>query len=191
MIDRPRPRPTRRARPRKSLGREAWIEAALKALSSDGIAGVRVELLARRLGITKGSFYHHFQHRDDLHIAMLSHWRRQRVIEVISDLEKIGDPRERFRQLLRLPLIDGRADLDVEFAVRLWARSDSRAQHVLREVDNLRLDYLRRVIVACDVPPEQARSRAVLTLAFLRTAHKVDKALLAQCESLLISRPRN
>ncbi len=189
MIDRPRPGQTRRARSRKALGREAWIEAALKALSADGIAGVRVELLARCLGITKGSFYHHFRDRDDLHIAMLSHWRQQRVIEVISDLEKIGDPRQRFRQLLRLPLVDGRADLDVEFAVRLWARGDSRAQLALREVDTLRLDYLRRAIVACGVPPEHARSRAVLTLAFLRTASKADKVLLTQCEHLLIGPP--
>jgi len=187
MIERTARKSPQKVRQGKTLGREAWIRAALETLSSEGVGGVRVELLARRLGITKGSFYHHFKDRDDLHTAMLAHWRQHMVIEVISDLEKITDPRERFRRLMRLPSDDGRADLEVEFAVGLWARSDRRVQAALQEVDTLRLDYLRRVIAACGVPSAKTLARAVLTLAFLRAGLRIDRAILAQCEALLTS----
>lgn len=170
----------------KSLGREAWISLALDVLAKDGIEGVRVELLARKLGITKGSFYHHFSNRDDLHAAMLEHWRRHNVIEVIADLKRTPDPRERFHRLLRLPFDDMRADPGLEFSVRQWARSDARALAALQEVDTLRLGFLRGVMTLCGVPSGEARARAVLTLALLRGAPRIDENLLTQCERFLI-----
>jgi AcrR family transcriptional regulator len=181
-------KPPRKAAPSRgqTLGREAWISLALDALSEEGIEGVRVELLARKLGITKGSFYHHFSDRDDLYAAMLEYWRRHNVIEVIADLKRTADPRERFHRLLRLPFDDKRADPELEFSVRQWARRDARAFAALREVDTLRLDFLRSVMRLCGVPSSEARARAVLTLALLRGAPCIDKTLLTQCERLLI-----
>jgi AcrR family transcriptional regulator len=177
---------TRGAGEARTIGREAWISAAIGALSSNGVEGVRVELLARKLGITKGSFYHHFRDRDELHAAMLEHWRRHMVIEVMEDLERIADPRARFHRMMRLTLDDSRADLEVELAVRLWARRDARVQAALEEVDALRIDYVMGVVVACGVPAAEARARAVLVFAYLRATPDVDEAVLAQCERLLV-----
>lgn len=57
-----------------SLGREAWIAAGLAALSSGGVEAVRVEVLARALHVTKGSFYWHFADRRELLDAIVAHW---------------------------------------------------------------------------------------------------------------------
>ncbi len=54
----------------------AWIQAALSILAERGISGVRVETLAKQLGVTKGSFYWHFKDRDALFDALLDSWRR-------------------------------------------------------------------------------------------------------------------
>lgn len=51
-----------------------WIHAAYARLSAEGIDAVRVEVLARELGVSKGSFYWHFQDREDLLAKMLAHW---------------------------------------------------------------------------------------------------------------------
>ena len=51
---------------RQSLSAENWIEAALDVISEGGVESVAVEPLARRLGVTKGSFYWHFPNRDAL-----------------------------------------------------------------------------------------------------------------------------
>ena len=67
--------PSRRTRPTR-LDAAAWIAAAFDALADGGIDAVRVEPLAKALGITKGSFYWHFADRRALLDAMLDAWTR-------------------------------------------------------------------------------------------------------------------
>ena len=173
----------------RALDRAAWISAALETLAAEGLDGVRVERLAQALGITKGSFYHHFKDRADLHAAMLAQWRTTMVVEIMRDLEQITDPLQRFGQVMRLPTLDRRADLEVELAVRLWARRDPDAEAVLHEVDALRIDFVARMLVDCGAPAETARARAILVFAYLRAATGLtDAATLEQCEQILLGR---
>ncbi|MGA6960157.1 MAG: helix-turn-helix domain-containing protein, partial [Candidatus Acidiferrales bacterium] len=51
-----------------------WVRAAFARLSTEGIESVRIELLARDLGVSKGSFYWHFQDREELLAKMLDRW---------------------------------------------------------------------------------------------------------------------
>ena len=64
----------------------SWIEAALSLLADGGIAAVRVEPLALKLGVTKGAFYSRYPTRDALHVAMLQYWRREKTSELIETL---------------------------------------------------------------------------------------------------------
>ena len=170
-----------------ALSREAWIAAALEVLGAEGVDAVRVEVLARKLGITKGSFYHHFGGRDDLRAAMLGEWRERLVVEVIDRLERISDPCERFSQLLRLPYEIARSDLDLDLAVALWARKDRNAARAMKAADRIRTEFISRTLVACGVAPGEAPARAVLVLAFLREAPRLDAADFAVCERLFTS----
>src|SRR5699024_11445314 len=56
------------------LTRADWEQEALALISEKGISALRVEPLARRLGITKGSFYWHFPGRDELLAQSLTRW---------------------------------------------------------------------------------------------------------------------
>ena len=53
------------------LSAEDWAQAALDQIAEQGVASVAVEPLARRLGVTKGSFYWHFPSREALLVAAL------------------------------------------------------------------------------------------------------------------------
>ena len=66
------------AQPTTNLDATAWIEAAFDALADGGIEAVRVDPLAKRLGVTRGSFYWHFTDRAALHQAMLKPVARTR-----------------------------------------------------------------------------------------------------------------
>jgi AcrR family transcriptional regulator len=168
-------------------GRDAWIAAALAVLRIEGIDGVRIEVLARRLHITKGSFYHHFKDRDELYAAMLDQWRGRLTVDVIDEIERIVDPRERFRQVMHVPYDVDRADRDIDLAVMLWARRDPRAAEVLQDADRLRIEFIARTLAACGVAPGEATPRAVMALAFLRAAPPMDEAGLVACERLLLT----
>src|SRR3546814_11650797 len=84
------------------LSAEDWAQAALDLIAENGVAAVAVEPLARRLGVTKGSFYWHFPSRDALLQAALERWESVEQEAVFGTLETTPDPRERLRNLFQL-----------------------------------------------------------------------------------------
>lgn len=186
-----------RARPSKcgSLSPDTWADAALSALAIHGIDGVRVEVLARDLDVTKGSFYWHFKDRDALLVKVLERWRERTTLALIKRLDGASElPEERLRQLLRLPLQPERSAFaaEVELAIRMWSRKDARALAVLEEVDELRLCYIERLLIGSAVPIGAARARAVLAYSYMRVAAtlipQTAEALMTQCEELIIGK---
>ena len=79
-----------------------WANAALDVIAEDGVAGVAVEPLARRLGVTKGSFYWHFPSREALLAAALERWEAMEQETVFGKLEGFPEPGERLRALFQL-----------------------------------------------------------------------------------------
>ena len=75
-----------------SLTREDWISGAWDMLGERGMDGVRVEPLARRLGVTKGSFYWHFKDRGELLEALLNRWFSIWDDQMSADMEMAEDP---------------------------------------------------------------------------------------------------
>lgn len=86
---------------RARLSAADWERAALDVLAESGLAAVAVESLARRLGVTKGSFYWHFPTREALIQAALERWERSDEHDVLGQIERVADPRERLRELIR------------------------------------------------------------------------------------------
>jgi AcrR family transcriptional regulator len=70
--------------------RSSWIDAGLRALGAGGPDAVRIEPLARALGVTKGGFYWHFDDRRALVEEMLDNWERVSIDEVIERVEGQG-----------------------------------------------------------------------------------------------------
>lgn len=173
---------------KETLGREAWVEAAMQALARGGIDSVRIEALARRLGVTKGSFYWHFRNRADLHGAMLEIWRSEIVIGIINRLRAVPDPLDRFRQMMRLPFGKDRPDFDIELAVRLWAQRDPRAEEAVASADEIRIVFVSEVLIAAGAPAEGVRSRAIMVFSFLRVGYLLaGDGTLDHYERLLLS----
>ncbi len=177
------------------LDASAWTQAALEALGTQGIDGVRVELLAKQLSVTKGSFYWHFKDRDALHEAMLTHWRRRATLSLIERLDRAASsPEERLRQLMRVPMHGRRAvsAAGIELAIRLWGQRDERAKAALEEVDALRLQYIEGLLSQCGVAESQTRPRAILVYSYIRVASTLiphdAEGLMVECENLLLGK---
>ncbi len=124
--------------------RSRWIDEGLDALATGGPDAVRIESLARAMGVTKGGFYGYFDDRQALLDEMLSAWERTSVDEVIERVEAGGgDASAKLRRLSRLAGARGGEALKTDLAVRDWARRDRRVARRLKRVDNRRMDYLR------------------------------------------------
>ena len=141
--------PRQAAKPQKPaaeapLGRKDWIEAAIAMLAEDNVEALRVDTLAEKLGVTKGSFYWHFKGREDLLSAVLNEWRLRMTSEVQSLIfDRSGTPWERLERLLRIA-ISGRPDVPggpFEITLRDWARRDPKVAAVVRAVDEDRIAF--------------------------------------------------
>ncbi len=125
----------------------AWIAAGLKLLAEGGEGAVGIEPLARRLGATKGSFYHHFADRPALMAALLEAWEPRATGGLIGRIEAAGgSPSARLWALMETVIREGAAS--PEPAIRLWARSDETARAALARVDRARLDWLESLFDA-------------------------------------------
>ena len=165
----PRRTPRRAAAlaPRTQLDRNDWIEAATDVLAKEGVAGLRVEVLAKTCGVTKGSFYWHFKDRQDLLTAVLEHWKEGRI----RDIEKTtsfqpGNEREQLHYAIEVyGASRNRKGMLIELAVRDWARHDPLAAAVVEAVDLYRLECTRRLFVASGMSEAEAKSRSLLLYA--------------------------
>ena len=81
---------------------ESWIEAGLEEIARTGVEGVRVEVLAKNLGVTKGGFYRRFRDRAALLEAMLQNWSAGRIAAIEKHTSLDGaTARERLKALIR------------------------------------------------------------------------------------------
>lgn len=145
------------------LSREQWLMGSVMALTEGGIEALRVEPLAERLGVTKGSFYHHFKNRRELHLALLAEWERLGTSQIIDAVEDGAvEPADRLRALAKRtfaadPFSDG-----IETAIRSWAANDEVAAEAVRRVDARRLAFVTGLLREGGMAKGKAERRARL-----------------------------
>jgi AcrR family transcriptional regulator len=146
-----------------------WVAAGLAELATHGVDGVRVEVLAERLGVTKGGFYRRFKDRRALLNAILETWRDGRVAAIERQAREGGETAvERIKGLIRL--FSERANtqgMAIELAIRQWARTDPMAAAAAAAVDEARLGTASRLYRDLGLSAPDADARAVLFYAFL------------------------
>ncbi len=146
--------------------RAKWIEEGLRALAAGGPDAVRVEALARALGVTKGGFYNHFDDRPALLEEMLDAWERLVIDRVIDRVEAGGgDAREKLRRLFGLGSSRAGELMRIELAIREWARRDQAVARRLKRIDNRRIAYLRSLFAEFCPDEDEVELRALTVLA--------------------------
>jgi AcrR family transcriptional regulator len=151
------------------VNRDSWIEAGFKELARSGVEGVRVEVLAKNLGVTKGGFYRRFGDRAALLDGILQNWSAGRIAAIEQQTSLDGaTARDRLRALIRLYSERMNTEgMAVELAIRQWARSDDTAAGAVASVDAARLKNVGHLYRATGLPTEEADARAFLFYCFI------------------------
>jgi AcrR family transcriptional regulator len=142
------------------LSADDWASAALDLIAEQGVAAVAVEPLARRLGVTKGSFYWHFPSREALLVAALERWEKVEQEVVFGQLEAIADPRARLRALFSMVAHEYKSH--VVYSELIKAMDHPAVQPVIGRVSERRLDYLTASFRQAGLSRTDARYRAQL-----------------------------
>ena len=151
--------------------RIAWIRQALRALADGGPDAVRVEPLARALGVTRGGFYWHFEDRRELLDAVLDTWEKSTTDEVAERLESEGG--DAHAKLQRLFTLTSPSVVRTDLAVRDWARRDKTVAERLRRIDNRRMGYLRSLFSAFSPDTDEVEARSFLAFSLLIGNHYI------------------
>jgi AcrR family transcriptional regulator len=142
--------------------REAWIDAAMRALASGGPDAVKIEPLAKGLGVSKGGFYWHFDDRRALLEETLDSWEKAGTDDPIATVDSgPADPRAKLSHLFELAP-SARTLFAVELALRDSARRDPDIAKRLRRVDRRRMDYLRSLFRQFCTDEDDVEARALL-----------------------------
>ena len=145
------------------LTRDDWLAAGFELLKERGAGALTIDRLTHRLGVTKGSFYHHFPSRAELSRALLEAWERRLTEELIEASRGGRGFAERNRRLTQLGF--ELFDPELETAVRAWALQDPLAREVQERVDRRRLGYLEE-LYGLIAPEDLARELALIRYAF-------------------------
>jgi len=146
-----------------------WIKAGFAELAKTGVEGVRVEVLAKNLGVTKGGFYRRFRDRAALLAGMLAEWNAGRIAAIEQQASLDGESaRDRLQALIRLYSERMNTEaIAIELAIRQWARTDEAAAEAVASVDAARLKNVAQLYRATGLEAEEADARAFLFYCFV------------------------
>lgn len=153
-----------RKQKRKPLGRVIWLETARQAFVEEGTAGVEINKLAKRLGVSRGGFYWFFKSREQLLDELLSYWAQTSSVQFERILKT--NPRDgtlAYRALIDLWVDESDYDPKWDAAVRDWARTSTAVLKVVQAVDTKRLVVLERIFRNMGYRSKEANIRARIT----------------------------
>ena len=148
----------------------------MRTLAAGGPDAVRVEGLAKNLGVSKGGFYWHFDDRQALIEETLDSWEKTGTEDVIATVDSDADePRAKLRRLFELaPAAKGL--FAVELALRDFARRDRDVATRLRRIDRRRLSYLRSLFGQFCADEDDAEARAMIAYSLFVGSYFVTAA---------------
>jgi len=152
----------------KRLTAQDWIDFGLTTLAHRGFDALKAEVLARRLGVSRGSFYWHFADLGAFHASVIEHWKQVATEAIIADIERYESHEERLNALLHLAFGHGAA---LEIRMRAWAESNAAAARALYDIDRRRRGYIERLLLEAGIAPALAATRTqVLYWTYLGAA---------------------
>lgn len=145
-------------------GRDVWLNEARQALIENGTAGVEINKLAKRLRISRSSFYWFFGSRDQLLNELLDFWVNTSTVLFERILRTSGrNGMQEYRALIDLWIEQKEYDPKWDAAVRDWARTSTAVMEVVRSVDNQRIGVIEQIFLDMGFKGKEAHVRARVT----------------------------
>ncbi|KAA0010351.1 TetR/AcrR family transcriptional regulator [Billgrantia pellis] len=140
--------------------RDAWLDAAFGLLLESGVDSVRILPLAKRLDVSRTSFYWFFKDREALLDALIERWREKNTQGLVRQTEAYAETIvEAILNVFDCWLDPELFDSQLEFAMRSWALQ---SEEVAREIDNAdetRIEALTRMFERYGYEPLAANVR--------------------------------
>ena len=180
------------------VSKQDWIERAIALLAAGGYKAVTLDALLNELGVSHGSFYHHFKNRKALTEAMLAHWEQSMTVDIVQASGKISELSQRVDSLIDMGQSLFELQTPLENAIRNWAQSDELVKATMQRVDHLRRQHCQELAGLVVADKQRARILGDLVhAAFVGSqqclpAYTADetKAIYRELQQLLLGKQK-
>jgi AcrR family transcriptional regulator len=176
------------------VSKAEWLEKALDVLEVAGVNGVKVDVLAKQLNVSRSGFYWHFKDRAELLSEVLEYWKHEYTEVVIAgggEMEHIP-PHDRMLQIMKMIK---EYDLDrFEVPMRAWADHDADAANVVNAVYAMRFEYISSIFAEMGFTGTDLEMRVRLWLCYAthgkamfgKVSGRKQTELLKRCHQVLV-----
>jgi len=140
------------------LTKTSWVEFGLQQLADNGYHRLKAQTLAKKLGVSRGSFYWHFEDITEFESKVVDLWKTQASRNIDAAVSPSSNPQKNLENLIELSLLPS----DIERAIRSWSVVDDKVAIVVSAIDQRRFDLIERVLKDVGIEKSQIESRALL-----------------------------
>lgn len=126
--------------------KQDWFTTGLETLVRQGLSGLTIDNLCQSLGVTKGSFYHHFKNHQDYQAQLLAFWQEKdtgQVVEAASQVEGLPRKIDGLIQVLGSRSVETASP---ELAIRAWALQDENVSGYIAQIDGQRVHLIVKML---------------------------------------------
>jgi len=160
---------------------EDWLDAALQVVAEGGLKALAIEPLAKRMGISKGSFYWHFKNRRALLLELLRFWDSIEIDFQERLLAESNDPETLLISTFTL-LVEDDTNKCIFLALSSELK-DAEVRAVYEKAVDRRIKLFHDAYVALGMDKKQSAQKAIITFnlylglikSLLDTPEKVPK----------------
>jgi AcrR family transcriptional regulator len=148
---------------RTQLQRFDWLKKALQIFINEGIDAVRITRLADELSVTRGSFYWHFENREELIEALVCYWRDKNTAAITRAMDNANSLSNGIFEFFETCIDTSRFDPRLDLAVREWARRSPQIRNQVDQADKLRIESFQSFYArfGYDMPDALIRARTI------------------------------
>jgi AcrR family transcriptional regulator len=158
--------------PKVIVQKKEWIKLGYQLFSQEGISGIVVEKMSKKLNCNKSSFYWHFKTKKDFVTEIVSYWVSESTNQIISLTNSEKSGKEKFSKLIELSF---KKDpfLDFNFFLKRYALKNKKIQSITDKIDNQRIEYTKTILTEMDFTENEAKIKALLFYKYLIGYHEM------------------
>lgn len=147
------------------MTKDYWLKSTLELISINGIDILKIDLLCKKLKVTKGSFYHHFDSYKDFIDAILEYWYQSFTVDVINKIQDYKD--EPIKQIELLNDVIYSKDLNIEIEFRAFSLRNKEIKNYIEKIDMARIEVIQNI--QTHLNPRNTQAECILISKYIYT----------------------
>lgn len=160
--------------PATKIEKTKWLKLGIERFSTQGIQGINIEQIAKKLDCNKSSFYWHFKTKEAFLNEIIQYWFDNSTTPVYLKISEDLNPNERFDKFITLSFKD-KSRKDLMFYLRKSSTSNTKLKELLDKLTNTRLTYVSSLIKDLGYTQNEAKIKAEILLNFYIGWYEINK----------------